>query len=293
MRYYALSVITGALIASMVAVNGVLTAASGVYVATVIIHIVGLILISAVCLLKGEKPGRARGLPLPLFLGGVIGVFTTVFNNVAFGRISLSAIVALGLLGQAVTSLLIDQFGLFGMPRRAFRPVKLTGLLCMLLGSGYMLRGTQLVVAPIAMSLLAGVTVVLSRTVNARLAERSSVLVSTWYNYTVGLAFALIAFALLGRGELAGLSLSVSPIWMYTGGLLGVLVVLLSNMTVARISAFYMTLLLFAGQVLTGVLIDVAVTQAFSQANLIGGLLVAIGMAGNLWLDQRQGKAAA
>ena len=238
MLYYILSIVTGALIAAMVAINGGLTAAYGVYIATVIIHAVGLVFISVVCAVRREKPLARRGLPWWLYLGGVIGVGTTVFNNLAFGRISLSAIVALGLIGQAATSLLIDQFGLMGMQRNTFRPAKLSGLLCMLAGAVYMLWGANFAWMPVVVSLLAGVSVVISRTVNARLAEKSSDYVSTWFNYIVGLCFGLVVLVLLGRGEFATAAPTLNPLWIYTGGLVGVLVVLLSNSTVARVSGF-------------------------------------------------------
>lgn len=287
MIYYLLSILTGVLIAAMVAVNGELTMDTGTYVATVIIHVVGLVFISIVCLVRREKPLAKRRLPWALYLGGVIGVGTTVFNNLAFGRISLSAIVALSLLGQSVTSLLIDQFGLFGMPRRAFRATKLSGLLFMLVGVTYMLWGTAFVAMPVIVSLLAGVSVVTSRSVNARLAERSSELVSTWFNYVVGLGVSAVVLLLIGRAELTGLALS-SRAWVYLGGVIGVFVVLLLNVLVARVSAFYMTLLSFVGQVFAGIVIDALAAQAVSQANLVGGALVAVGMALNLWLDTRQ-----
>ncbi len=65
--------------------------------------------------------------------------------------------------------------------------------------------------------------------------------------------------------------------------------VLLSNVTVRRISAFYMTLLLFVGQVFTGIVVDMALTGVFSPQNLIGGALVAAGMAVNLRLEPQDG----
>ncbi len=288
MLFYLVSMLTGALIALMIAVNGALTSAYSLYLATVIIHAVGLVIITPVCLARRERLLPRERLPLWLYLGGVIGVATTVFNNLSFGRISMSALVALGLLGQAIASLLIDQFGLMGMPRRAFRPVKLSGLVCMLLGISVMLLDSPFAAMPVTVSLLAGASVVAARTVNARLAERTTHTVSTWYNYIVGLVFALITLAILGRAELAQAPVISARVWIYGGGLLGVIVVFLSNMIVTRISAFYMTLLLFIGQVFTGIAIDIVTTQSFSQQNLIGGALVAAGMALNLWLDQRK-----
>ncbi len=286
--FYLLSMLTGALIALMVAVNGALTGHWGIYPATVVIHAVGLLLITAVCLFRREKPWRLRGLPLWMVTGGLIGVVTTVFNNLAFGRISVSAIVALGLLGQAATALVVDQFGVMGMPRRAFRAAKLAGLVFMLAGCAVMLKLTAFDAWPVVASLLTGVSVVLSRTVNARLSAQSSETVSAWYNYVTGLLLSLVVMALIGRGELASADFGARP-WMYLGGALGVAVVLLCNVTVKRISAFYMTLLLFVGQVFAGIVVDVVLTGAFSAENLIGGGLVAVGMGLNLWMDRDAG----
>ncbi len=42
-------------------------------------------------------------------------MLTTAFSNYAYGKISITGIIALGLLGQAMASLVIDWLGLFGM----------------------------------------------------------------------------------------------------------------------------------------------------------------------------------
>lgn len=140
----------------------------------------------------------------------------------------------------------------------------------------------------IVLSLLTGVTIVLSRTVNARLASESSALYSTLYNYVVGLPVAVLAFFILARGESAGALLApLSPrLWMYTGGIVGVFSVLLLNATVCKISAFYMTLLLFVGQVFTGVALDFARTGVIRPGTLVGGVAVAAGLILNMVFDQ-------
>ena len=105
--YYLISLIIGILVAIMIAVNGGLTTLYGVYAATVIIHIVGLILIGGLILARRERP-FARPQPWYLYIGGVIGVVTTVCVNYAFGKISLSAILAIGLFGQSLAGVLVD-----------------------------------------------------------------------------------------------------------------------------------------------------------------------------------------
>ena len=132
--YPLLCLFTGVLIAVMVTVNGQLSLVYGVFAATVIIHIVGTIASFLVC--KASKtPIRAKEkLPLWMYTGGAIGVCNTLSNAAAYGKISMTSIVALGLLGQTLTSLVIDNFGLIGMPKHPVRKGALAGLLLSFLG---------------------------------------------------------------------------------------------------------------------------------------------------------------
>lgn len=287
--FYILSLLMGILISIMVAANGGLTTQYGVYSATVIIHIVGLVLISTVVLAKRERffPGRFAWF---LYLGGAIGVLTTVFNNFSFGRISVSAILALGLFGQSVAGLIIDQYGFFGMQKHPFRTEKLLGLTLILAGIASMISGFEILA--VVVSFVAGVNIVISRTLNAKLSDVTSVRVSTFYNYFIGLVVSLLVFWLLGRNEIVFSELTLSPNWhIYMGGVLGVCVVLLGNIVVVKISAFYLTLLIFIGQVFSGVIIDAVIAQSVSTRNIIGGLLVTAGLSVNLMLDNRKQRA--
>ncbi|WP_202931036.1 DMT family transporter [Aminipila terrae] len=134
--YYFLSVLAGSIIAVMIAVNGVLTSHFTIYLATVIIHIVGLIIITIILVRHKENPAPWKNKKLPLFLysGGLVGVATTIFNNMAFGKISMSAILAIVLLGQSITSIVIDHFGWLDMPYQPFNKKKLIGLSFIILG---------------------------------------------------------------------------------------------------------------------------------------------------------------
>ena len=282
--YYFLSLLTVVLISVMIAVNGGLTTQYGVYTAAVIIHIVGLVLISSVILIKRERPFSSRHAWF-LYLGGAIGVLTTVFNNFAFSRISVSSILALGLFGQSITGLVIDQYGLLGMQKHPFAKWKLIGLSLIFAGIASML--TNFEIAAVAVSFAAGVTIVISRTLNARLSELTSVRISTFYNYLVGLTLSIPVLLLLGRSESPLTEFAFSPaLYIYSGGILGVCVVLLSNITVVKIPAFYLTLFIFIGQVFSGVVIDAVISRELSYRNLIGGILVAIGLSINLLLDK-------
>ncbi len=287
--YHLLSLLTGALITVMIAVNGGLTALTGTYKATVTIHIVGLAVIAALTLRGRERPFGpfSEKIGRGLYLGGAIGVFTTVCNNLAFGRISVSAILALGLLGQSVAGLAVDQTGWLGMPRFPFRARKLWGLMLLLAGIAAMVDRLELFA--VALSFASGVCIVLSRTLCACLAEKTSVNISTFYNYAVGLAVSLPVLFVLGGGEPAWRAPYFSPeLVFYTGGILGVAVVALSNITVGRLPAFTLTLLVFVSQIFTGLVLDSFLAGAVSVRSFAGGALVTAGLALNLLLDKNR-----
>ena len=249
-----------------------------------------MLLITAIVLIRKDKVFAVR-YPVYLYLGGAIGVLTTIFNNLAFGRISVSAILALGLLGQSITGLVIDQYGLFGMPKHPFTKNKLIGLFIIIAGIGSMIDNFELVA--VAVSFVAGINIVLSRTLNAKLSDLTNVHIGTFYNYFIGLAVSAVVFIILGRNEMhlidAGNVLSSN--WhIYLGGILGVCVVLIFNIIVVKISAFYLTLLVFVGQIFSGVLIDTVISRQVSPLVVTGGILVALGLGINLFLDSKKFK---
>ncbi len=291
--YHFLSVLAGVFIAVMVLVNGELSSLYGVYSSTVVIHIVGLLLVLVILAVKRERLFPVKRKSLYLYLGGAIGVANVVFCNMAFGKISLSAILALGLLGQTLTSLAFDRYGYLGMQKHPFIKMKLVGIACVLLGIVLMLINSKVdALVPIIVSLLTGVSTVISRTLNASLAKRTSVMNSTLFNYIAGLCVSALILLIAGRQEPMMLKLSLSPnVWIYLGGIIGVGVVTLLNVAVSRIPSFYMTLLLFSGQVFSGVVIDIILTNSFSLNNLIGGVAITLGLAQNLWIDKRSAKS--
>jgi transporter family-2 protein len=285
--YYGIALLTGILVSVMVAFNGGLSEHYGIYSASVFIHLTGLLFIAAFMLAKREFPfgkrfGRQKWY---LYMGGIIGVMTIVFTNIAFGRISVSAILALGLFGQSVLGMVIDRYGWLGMPRHPFRKRQFLGLLLMFCGIIFMIDKVETLA--IAVTLMTGVTVIISRTLNARLAALTSVRTSTLFNYIFGLGVSVPLFLLLGRGEAVVTDFSFAPnIWLYLGGVTGAVIIILSNMSVAKVSALHLSVLLFIGQVFSGVAVDIVLSGEFSLRNVIGGAFVTAGLCLNLILER-------
>ncbi|MDR3593603.1 DMT family transporter [Clostridium sp.] len=136
--YNFLSLLIGILIAIMIAFNGKLSDGIGNYSSLVIIHTIGFIAILVILLYKKIKISFKNNLPLYLYIAGAISVFTVMINNLSFTALGVSLPVALGLLGQLITSLAFDHYGLLGMPKINFNKKKIIGLLIIMIGISIM-----------------------------------------------------------------------------------------------------------------------------------------------------------
>ena len=140
------------------------------------------------------------------------------------------------------------------------------------------------------LSIIAGATVVLGRILNAKLAEKIGTVQATVINYVVGIFFSIIFLVLLNRGLSFTAPSHSIPLWAYFGGVLGVAIIMISNYTTPRVPAFYLTLLVFLGQLAVGILIDWLVSKDFSPYKLVGSLFVIAGFTYNLLLDKKKAK---
>lgn len=139
----------------------------------------------------------------------------------------------------------------------------------------------------VVFGILAGASIVLGRMLNAGLSAHIGPYRSTFYNYVTGLLLSL-ALLLLSGEALPALSLpsSFRQYAMYTGGLLGVMVVMISNIITPRMSAFLLTLLIFISQLVSGVAIDALAGTPVSAGKIAGGALVLLGVLYNQNLDR-------
>ena len=288
-----LALLSGIVVAVMVVFNRDLTSVYGNYNATFIIHLVGVIFAFIFSKIRGQKLFSRKKLPLWLYSAGAIGIFTTLFNNYSFGKISLTGILALTLFGQTVFSLLIDNLGLFGMKKHPLRKSSLIGLLFSLAGIIFMLTDLAGVdsaaVVAIIFSISVGCIIVTSRTINARLSEYIGAMPGSFINHLVGLPFTLILALVMPSNDITAIAQRPSPhAWIYFGGLLGVLVTYVLNITVPKISSFSLTLLAFVGQVFIGIVIDLIRKNDFSSVTFYGGIIVAAGIALNMSIEYVQ-----
>lgn len=131
---YLISIFTGAILAIMISLNGGVSTTSGNYASSVIIHFIGLIGIIAVLLVTKSKFKNLKGIPFYMFTGGLIGILTVLFTNASFSTLGVSLTVSLSLLGQLITSLVIDHFGYFNLPVNKFDNKKILGFIIIIIG---------------------------------------------------------------------------------------------------------------------------------------------------------------
>lgn len=132
--YNLLSLLIGALIAIMVSFNGILSSTFGAYASLVIIHLIGLVAMIIILIYKKKKIQFNTTVPWYLYTAGIITVLTIMFNNLSYPVLGVSLPLALGLLGQTITSIIIDHYGFLGMKKIKFNPKKIIGLLIIVCG---------------------------------------------------------------------------------------------------------------------------------------------------------------
>ncbi|MFA9376418.1 MAG: DMT family transporter [Lachnotalea sp.] len=113
-----LSILSGALLSIMIAMNSDLSSTMGVYYSVALIHLIGLILIIIILKIKQISMKYHKNIPWYWYSGGAIGILTTVFQNLTVSNMGVSKTLALALLGQSVVSIIIEKYGWFETPKK-------------------------------------------------------------------------------------------------------------------------------------------------------------------------------
>lgn len=136
----------------------------------------------------------------------------------------------------------------------------------------------------IILAFLSGFVVVINLIVNSQLAKRIGIFHGAFYNYLIGSIFGFIVFLVIRDTSIK--TMSTVPVWAYFGGFIGVFVLGLQNFVVPKIPIVYSSLIMFLGQLFTGLAIDFFIKNSFSLSFLIGGLLILIGLGYNVHIDK-------
>jgi bacterial/archaeal transporter family-2 protein len=130
---YLLAFTAGVVLIVQVGVNSTLRSAVGNPVmAALISFVIGSVgLLAFLLLIHTPWPDRAQLSAVPgwAWLGGLLGAFYVVSTIMVGPRIGAAALLALIVLGQLATSLLVDHFGWLGFPEHPVTPLRLLGAL--------------------------------------------------------------------------------------------------------------------------------------------------------------------
>ena len=123
--YLLLSFLCGLIVSTMNIFNGQLSAHCGVYLATIIIHLIGLITFTLIMFLKKQEISFKHHLPFILY---------------AVNNIGAALLTALGLLGQMIISIILESKGWLGSLKRKLTPLKWLSLIIVTIGIGVMVK---------------------------------------------------------------------------------------------------------------------------------------------------------
>lgn len=281
----------GALLSIMNMMNGQLSGIYGNWGATVIIHTLGLL---CVLPLAFSWAKRRRKAPWYLYGGGFMGIVTVMFVNLSIGVVGVTINLVLMLLGQVVCAAVFDHFGLFSFPKLRLNRLKVIAILVIAIGCACMviwseqahIQGDHTLLA-VLLSLGSGFSIVFARTSNARLGHLAGIGHSTLMNYVTGLAGSLVLFALVANFRLAApIPSPDAPWWVYFGGPLGMVGIILINLATMKIPAVQLSVIIFLGQIASGMVID-ALFARFSLGMLLGGVVVGAGLWLNILADRK------
>ncbi len=135
-----IALISGFCMAIQPAINGHLgVGISSSVQAALISFFIGTALLILINIILGELPNIkhvfTEKAPWWFYLGGFLGALYVFFSIILTPEIGAGAFVILGLIGQMIISLLIDNFGLLGSKKRKVSMIQIIGLMVILAGA--------------------------------------------------------------------------------------------------------------------------------------------------------------
>ena len=139
----------------------------------------------------------------------------------------------------------------------------------------------------ILLALFNGLLIVTTRIINAKLGLHISGAGAAFWNHVVGFLFLALIMSLFTKG--GDINLGEIPFYLFLGGIVGASYVAINSFVMPRIGATKATVLVIAGQIVLGTIIDIS-NGKISNINItiIGISLVILGM----WVGNKKGDAS-
>jgi transporter family-2 protein len=136
-----LSAAAGALVAMQPPINSKLGHAVGNFAAATISFMVGtLALLVVTVAVGGHHVTDIRHVPWWYFVGGFIGAVFVASSLITVRTLGAGGVVAATIAGQLTFSMVIDKFGLLGLPEKELSATRILGVLLLALGAFLVVR---------------------------------------------------------------------------------------------------------------------------------------------------------
>lgn len=251
----------------------------------------GLLLITVVSLLvpSGRRGLRTlgaglreRSIPWWMLVGGAAGALTVATQSLAVGIVGVSLFTVGLVAGQTVGGLAIDRVGYGPGGVVPVTVPRLVGALLALVAVGVMLTaGEGIGDVPIwllALPVLVGAGLAWQQATNGRLRARvGTPLTATLVNFIVGTAVLAVAALIATAASGPPLPLPADP-WLYLGGALGVVYIMMSAALVAHTGVLLFGLAAVSGQLVASLALDAAWPAPASPGLLVEAVTVAVAL---------------
>lgn len=225
---------------------------------------------------------KERTIPVWMLLGGACGALTVSTQGLTAGVLGVSLFTVGVVAGQSLHGLVLDRIGFGPAGVVAVTPGRVMGGALALAAVAISLSGDVLASAPLWMLLLpfaAGIGIAWQAATNGRLAQRArSPLAATLMSFIAGTLILALAASVSVAVRGVPPTLPYEP-WLYLGGLLGAVYILLGTFIVAQTGVLLMGLGSVLGQLVASVVIDFVWPTESGPApwQLITMVIVAVG----------------
>jgi Uncharacterized protein conserved in bacteria len=283
---YLAAFLTGIVITAMVVCNTELGVRTNIEVSTWVNQIIAILLLS-VLLLAGRKneqlvPKREH-LHWYEHFAGSIGIAIVMINYHTVLNIGATIAMAGTVFGQSFMGLIIDMTGFMKLPKRKTTKAKIISMIVCYAGIIIMsvFSGESAQLGYLMLSVLAGMLTMIQMGYNSRVAAKIGTFPGALLNVTTGfLTITLISFLFFRAESLEAVkNLAFVPFPLIIGGsVLGIVVVVVTNVVIPRIPAVYSALLLSSGQIITSLIFDALLYGRFTLSLFIGAIVMLMGL---------------
>lgn len=282
MQNYWMAFFAGGLQSGMQSLNGELQEYIGLFGVSLVTHLIGGVLLGGYLVIRGERI-RLGPMPWYLYSAGALGLTLVAGSSFCVARIGPALTTCMSIGGQLVFSTLMDHWGWMGVKRTHFQAKRLPGLLVVLIGvlvvnAGALKPGGRWDGGCLLIAFLLGGVNVLSKTVNFRAAGHLGTANGTLINYIVASPLSAVLMVLAGEAGEGMVVFGSAPVWLYLGGVCGVVALVLNVTSLKGLTLFQSAALLLMGQLAGAVVMDTVMYQSMSLVKLLGILVVTTGV---------------